>query len=186
MRFGDSPHQFRFRRKGTSASRTTSPYEPSQYLLEESRKSWDHVVSDKIVYAFDPPEVTGDIRSHVAESYIKGDLWIEFHLSFERLGNRYAVILEASDGKKIHGSPREMELSATPMNGNPSMFVDIAHQVELPEKVLLDNGVMPSVMWLKQSMMRTASAGTPLVYCLNRSSILRSHVEKIGNCVPCG
>jgi len=126
------------------------PYEPSYYLLEEARKSWNHIISDKVVYAFDPGEVAGNTSSTVTEDYIKGDSWIELHLIFEGNRNRYAVILEAGDGKNGRGSLGEMKLCAIPTNGNSSMLIDIAHQVESPEKVLLNSGCIRSTMRLKR------------------------------------
>ena len=70
-------------------------YEPSYCLLEEARKSWDHTISNKVVYSLDPIEVTTNPLAHVAKDYVDGNVWIECHLSFEAQWHaHYVVILE--------------------------------------------------------------------------------------------
>src|ERR1700722_1656751 len=69
----------------------------SYALREEARKSWDHAVSDKIVYLLNPREVARQIKSRVgrkiAKNYLNGDAWIEAHLTFKRDGNAEHLLL---------------------------------------------------------------------------------------------
>ena len=52
------------------------PYTPSYLLLEEARKSWDHVVCNEIVHLLQVPEQTSDTLVGVAKDYVDGNLWI--------------------------------------------------------------------------------------------------------------
>ena len=48
-------------------------------LLEESRKSWDYLISNKIVYLAEPRDGKwlGRKEGHI-KNYIEGCLWFEF------------------------------------------------------------------------------------------------------------
>ena len=112
-------------------------YEPSYYLLEEARKSWNYAISDKSVYVRDPIEVARDSVADVAKDYIKGNLWIECHLTFElqRDAHHLLVVIEFDRSHKIVRHQRKVKSHHVTMNRNPSVFVDIAQPVKPPEQV---------------------------------------------------
>ena len=74
---------------------------------EEARKSWDHVLSDKVVYRRDAIEVTGDPVAHITESYVKGNYWIECHLIFEIQRASYHMLVVIEDQESSQ-SAREL------------------------------------------------------------------------------
>src|ERR1700687_3625273 len=114
------------------------PYEPSYYLLEESRKSWDHIVSDEIVYALDSSEITIDARAEVSKHYLEGSVWIEVHLTFEAHGDaHYIVILmfdERASGKREHID----KFGNVSVDRDSPVLIDVAKQIQPPKKVTLD------------------------------------------------
>lgn len=68
-------------------------------LREEARKSWDHVVSDEIVYF--PEAITRNLElPHTfAEKYIGGSGWFEMHFTTQKEGRgemHFNVILEVA------------------------------------------------------------------------------------------
>jgi hypothetical protein len=131
--------------------RTDSPYDPSYLLLEEARKSWDYAVNDKFVYAFDPREVTLNTHNGIAKRYLKGNVWIECHLTFE--GERdaqfahFACIVKSQEGLQGLWENKENLIA---MHGNPPVFVDDAQEMKTPEQVSLDGRVITSVVRLKR------------------------------------
>ncbi|HEV2399630.1 MAG TPA: hypothetical protein VGS27_21980 [Candidatus Sulfotelmatobacter sp.] len=127
-------------------------YDPSYRLLEESRKTWDHFISDKVVYSFDSLEVALNSEMGIAKDYLKGHLWIELHMTFQfglvAEGNvHYAVILEVY---KTSEASRQRKIHLDTVRGNPHVLVDDAHLVETPQGVASDSFDIPSVVRLKQ------------------------------------
>jgi hypothetical protein len=116
-------------------------YASSYYLLEEARKTWEHAVSDKVVYVLQSGEIALDPLPGVAKSYIEGSNWIESHLTFESEGNTYhACLLIAVN--EVHKFPRkigEVEVRNSAISGNPSMLVNITEEVEPPEEMALQS-----------------------------------------------
>ena len=115
-------------------SSALSDCHPSYFLWEEARKSWDHFISNEIVYAFDPSEVANDTLGSIAKRYIEGNVWIEVHLTLESSGDHYAIILEADMSSSGAVEFREGKLGHAAVNGNSSMLVEVAHFVKQPEE----------------------------------------------------
>jgi len=113
------------------------PYEDWFYLYEEALESWDYVVSDKLVYRSDPLKITGDSLSRIPEKYIKGNVWIECHLTFEIDGHADHVLLFIShDGaKERFGRMGKIKPEHITTNGNSPMFVDVTKFVETPKQM---------------------------------------------------
>ena len=94
------------------------PYEPSYYLLEESRKSWDHVVSDKLVYFLKPRKVASDSLTQIAKHYLEGRFWIESHLTL-RGYQEYSLRFDDASVKEQIETPKKVTLNGC---GIPSMI----------------------------------------------------------------
>jgi len=125
-------------------------YEPSYRLLEESRKSWNHFISDKVVYSVDPLKVALNSKVGVAKDYLSGRVWVEAHMTFdggfEAKGNvHYAVILEACD---LKDALRPRKVNGRAVHRNAPVFVDVAHLVKTPEEMALHG--IPSYVRLKR------------------------------------
>ena len=107
------------------------PYEPFYCLLEEARESWNHALSDKIVYLRDPIKVAGNAVTHIAKNYIKGNIWIECHLTFEIQRTAYHVLVVIEAQKSLRGAryfgKAKIELVA--MNRNSPVLVDVAQAI---------------------------------------------------------
>src|SRR5260370_31751836 len=84
--------------------------DPSYHLLEESRKLWEHAVSDAVVYSLDPVEVAGDSGAKITEYYINGRFWIECHVSLIRQANleHLLILIDSYRETSRRGRPRPM------------------------------------------------------------------------------
>jgi hypothetical protein len=126
-------------------------YEPSYYLLEESRKSWDHVASDKLVYFLKPRKVACDSLTQIAKNYLEGRFWIESHLTFRGpRDTHYVSTYEFDMRSKGSRQMREAKIALISVDGNSSVLVDIAEQIETPKKMTLNGCGIPSVIRLKR------------------------------------
>jgi hypothetical protein len=110
-----------------------SPYE----LLKESRESWNHAVSDELVNFRNTIQVSRNVLGKVPKDYVKGNIWIEAHLTFHIQRDAYHL-LALIEFEKSGAALREIrklknELGA--MDRNPSMLVDVAQTVETPEQM---------------------------------------------------
>jgi len=48
----------------------------------KKRKSWHHIVSDEPVHGFQIVEVARYLPIKISKDYLKGNLWVESHLTF--------------------------------------------------------------------------------------------------------
>lgn len=65
-------------------------------MLKEARKTWDYVITDKLVYGIqDSDVIVGGRRSGYVESYLKGHIWIEacFRVADGNARGRYYIYL---------------------------------------------------------------------------------------------
>lgn len=157
-------------------------YDPSYLLLKEPRESWQHIVSDKVVYSLNSREVQGKSLAKVAEDYLKLNLWIECHLTLEACGQTRHVVLaiEFDELASRYWQIGKHENALASVDRDSPVLVNIAHQVELPEQMASEGTGIPSVVRLERFDDRRCPAGTPLVY---RSNLLGFGVSKIGNWV---
>ena len=132
-------------------------------LLEEARKSWNHIVCDKIVYSIDPVNVALDTGTHVAKDYLVGNNWIECHLTFEAKGHsHYVALLKFDKGRDTCRDVRKSESDSTTVNRNPSVLINVTDSVQLPEKTAPDRGGIRSVAWLKRLDNGPCISGDPV------------------------
>lgn len=112
-------------------------YEPSYYLREEARKSWNHFVSDEIVYVLDSAKIAENLIGNIAEKYIKRRLWIECHLTFEvqRSAHHVLVLIEVEKVDRGPWKLRKSKIDRTAVNRNSSMFVNITKTIQAPEEM---------------------------------------------------
>lgn len=127
-------------------------YDLPYRLLEESRKLWDHAVSDKLVYDLNPFQVTLNSPIGIAKDYLQGHVWIEVHMTFqdslEGEGDcHYAATIEACS---FHDVPRQFEVDNSTVHRDSHVLVDVAHLVEAPKKMALDGRGIPSTVRLKR------------------------------------
>jgi hypothetical protein len=130
-----------------------SVFDPSYRLLKEAQKSWEHIISDEVVYSLQSDNVARNSFMGIAKNYIEGYAWIEAHITFEVDGrtNHACVIVEFAEGdeflRKV-GKPKTRDVF---IDGNPPMLINVAEQVESPEKVALDGCLgIRSRVWLKR------------------------------------
>jgi hypothetical protein len=109
-------------------------------LREEARKSWDHCVSDEIIYF---PEANGrnlEVSHPFAEKYLKGKLWFEAHITAHVLNQgqmHFQVIIEVVNKMLPFGRrTRHLHSENGAISGNRTMFVHPPEFVQLPEDVL--------------------------------------------------
>src|ERR1017187_7286673 len=127
------------------------PYTPSYLLLEEARKSWDHVVCNEIVHLLQVPEQTSDTLVGIAKDYVDGNLWIECHVTFEEKGNTYHffVVIEHDKEEILPREIMEVEIDHRRVRGDSPVLVDVAQGIESPKQVASDCCGVPSVVRLK-------------------------------------
>lgn len=119
-------------------------YDPSVYLLNAARKSWQHIVSDEVVYLLNPVKVDGDPSISLSENYARGTSWCE---ALIRSGANYlAAIFSRCD---VIGVNLVNDRSHRP-DGDSPVLVDPVHLMKLPQKVSSDWYPCRSVVWLKR------------------------------------
>jgi len=141
-------------------SQDLEAYTPPYRLLEEARKSWDHTISDEIVYGLDSGKVALDSPISIAKDYLEGNIWIECHMTFngrfQGEGDiHYAAILKACE---TDDALRQGELKNRTVHRDSHVFVNVAHLIETPEEMAFR---FPSVIWLKRFDNRQCLCGYP-------------------------
>ncbi len=149
-----------------------SVYTSSYRLLEESRKSWQYIFSDRLVYLFNSVEVALQARGAISKDYLEGNCWIEGHLVFEFDGRAYHMLLivELQNGQHIPRN-RPLEIANHSVHGDSSMLVKIREFTELPEVMASNGNGIPSVIWLKVFDDCGGFAGNPSDLLLENSII---------------
>jgi hypothetical protein len=69
-------------------------------LREEARESWDHVISDKIIYLSEPVHGESEIPHEISKKYLQSEVWFEVHITCVKGNNRemhFDAILEMAD-----------------------------------------------------------------------------------------
>lgn len=130
---------------------------------EEARKSWDHVVSDKIVYAAQSLETNLEFGRfadsvHWLSKYHLGNIYIELKIFLFPEGNHYLnSILEIPPPGLRDSVDSDMEGGVT--HGDDAMLVDIAELIQLPKGMILKR--CPTAIWLKKPDFLNGSSGHP-------------------------
>lgn len=123
-------------------------------LREEAHKSWQHSVSDKLVYLPESVPVLNEaigIDGGIAlpEIYRNRNAWIEFQ--FVLVGDRdayYVAIIEAFNRDELSRGLGKMNNDFSAIGGNSPMLVEVAHSVESPQLMGLIG--CTSLIWLKR------------------------------------
>jgi hypothetical protein len=106
-------------------------------LREEARKTWDHVISDKVVYRSEVIYGERELSHVLAEKYLQGDVWIEIHWTLIKPDQRevhFNCICEVAQ-VPLPSFKREMKIERTGINGDSPVFVHVPKLVELPERM---------------------------------------------------
>jgi hypothetical protein len=127
-----------------------SMYDRPFRLFEESRKSWNYLVSDKVVYFLESFRFTLNSPEGIAKDYLQRNIWIECHVTFQfRLQTQreahYIVILEACEP---HNTGRKLKRDSRTVDRDSHMVIDVAEFIETPKKVALRG--FPTVVRLKR------------------------------------
>lgn len=134
-------------------------------LREEAQKSWQHSLSDEIVYfpeslsILNQDQALGvDGRIALPEIYRNGDAWIElqFVLVNDRNAN-YVALVERFNGDKFSNALGKVSEDFASVSGNPPVLVEITHSVEPPERMRFVG--FPSVVRLKRFDLRNGLVG---------------------------
>ena len=125
------------------------PYEPYYYLREEAVKSWDYTISDKLVYLQEAFKVTGNSLGKIAKDYLRGNIWIECHITLQihRATCHVVICIEDQMAAERMGHLPKMKRGHLTVDGNSPMFVDVAKPVKPPEQM---RRWVRSVVWLKR------------------------------------
>jgi len=119
-------------------------------LREEARKSWDHVVSDKVIYLGETRDLNLELPSF-AEQYLNGDLWFELHLTcICQRESHVSMIWEIVSGATlpVPRTDTKIDTNVVAGAGRTSMLVERPELVQLPERVILES--IPSEIRLKR------------------------------------
>jgi hypothetical protein len=106
-------------------------------LRKEARESWDHTLSDKVIYLSESSH--GDLElSHVlAKKYLDGDFWFEIHWTFVERGYgemHFNCICEVAQ-VSLPALKREVEVKRVGIARNRPVFVHAPELIKLPEGV---------------------------------------------------
>jgi len=129
-------------------------------LREEAVKSWEHFISDKIVYAYQVSESLSDARSMVSsEGYLNGRFWIE--MNFVLKGERHSIYnaITSCLANHIEGiiDPCEHGSHCGSVGGDSPVLVEVTYLVDPPQGVALKG--VPSMVWLKRLNFMEGSLG---------------------------
>ncbi len=118
-------------------------------LREEARKSWDHFVSNKVVYLSE--SVEGNLERTVAEKYLDRDAWFEIHATChgESQGEHHLqMVIEKIIGRRsdklLPSVESKSDTQRVRTKRDRSMFVQGPEFIQLPEGII-QKGI-PSVM----------------------------------------
>lgn len=124
-------------------------YDFSYRLREESRESWDHIISDKFIYAIDSRPIDFNSLVGVAKDYINRDIWVELHFVLHAQGKiHYSVVVEYDEVSR--NAAGETKINGVAVDRNPTMLVDIAQFIELPKEIVFYACAIPSAVRLKR------------------------------------
>jgi hypothetical protein len=130
-----------------------SRYTPCYGMLKEAEKTWQHFVSDKLVYLLQSDKIALDSLMGIAKDYIEGNAWIEAHVTFEVNGrtNHACVIVVSAKGDEFLRKVGKPKAGDVLIDRNPSVFINVAERVEPPQEIVFDGefGIRSDV-WLKR------------------------------------
>lgn len=133
------------------SQRDLSAYAQEYRLRQEAHESWQHTVTDEIVYLCDFGGADNDSSRDISEVYLKGDVWVE--VEFILVGQRdtkYSVIIESLkvDAKRTDTGGK-IKLDVGAVGWNSPMLVEVAHSVQPPQEMRFFG--CSSTCWLKVS-----------------------------------
>jgi hypothetical protein len=109
-------------------------------LREEARKSWDYVISDKIIYLSQAPDFNLECP-RFTEKYFSRDLWFEVHFTCPCITEReshFQMIWEMANISTECAPVGSAEISGNIVvgAGRAPMFVERPEFIQLPEGVI--------------------------------------------------
>lgn len=120
-------------------------------LREEARKSWDHIISDKVVYLSE----TGkrNLERCISEKYLDGDAWFEVHATCHSQSERefhFEIVTEFAGGsnESVPVINCESDFKRVGTDGNRAMFVHRPEFIQLPQGIIAEG--IPSEIRLKR------------------------------------
>ena len=109
-------------------------------LREEARKSWDHVVSDEIVYFSEANTRNLELPHTFAEKYIGGSGWFEMHFTTQKEGQgemHFNAILEVAGIGLPHLKGRgEGHVEHVAIHRDSPVLIHRPEFIQLPEGVV--------------------------------------------------
>jgi hypothetical protein len=123
-------------------------------LLSEASKSWEYVVSDKMVHVFNPAERNPSSPA-LAEDYYRGECWFEVLIGTST--DYFVAIVRAFDDHGFQFTHSFRNAKNTPRNtrehganGNSAVLVDSVQFMKLPQKAVGCWRPCRSIIWLKR------------------------------------
>lgn len=103
-------------------------------LLEEALESWEHVITNKLVYLDQFLIGNNDPFVRISELNSNLDRWIEVKLTLcgER-ESQYAIIMRPARKGRHIGWRQNKQLGYGRLERNPSMFIDIPEPMQPPQ-----------------------------------------------------
>jgi hypothetical protein len=109
-------------------------------LREEARKSWDHVVSDEIVYSVEAVARNLQLPHTFAEKYIDGSGWFEMHFTTQEEGQgemHFNAILEVADvGFPHFKGRRKADPEIVAIHRNSPVLIHRPEFIQLPKGIV--------------------------------------------------
>ncbi len=127
-----------------------SMYASDYRLREEAHKSWQHAVTEELVYIADVGGSQDHPSCFISEVYLEGHVWIEVQFAFVGQRNsHYSAIIESLESHRSGVSNGKMKQNFGTIGGDSPMLVEVTHCVQPPQMVRF-NGCS-SICWLKVS-----------------------------------
>ena len=114
-------------------------------LLEKARESWDHFLTDELVYAVEPIKVDRDFKGGYVERYVRSHFQVELAFAYGIDGYLVAIIEAASSDDPRHVAELDHHLAKA--RDDFAVLVDSVDLVEPPE--MLYERPIASVVRLK-------------------------------------
>lgn len=121
-------------------------------LREEAHKSWDHFLSNEVIYLAHSLERDFEVIS-LSEQYLDGHLWLELHFTIpdERQRELHFIVIcekvESSGRETLPIGETKPVLNTIRQGGNGPVFIQVPQFVQLPKGVIAKG--CPSVVRLK-------------------------------------
>jgi hypothetical protein len=119
-------------------------------LREKARESWDHVVSDKLIYFSEPTHSDLEPPHVLAKDWLDGNIWFEIHWTMIEINQREMHFLCVCERASVSLPTLEPEVNTelVSVDRNRPMFVHVPELIKLPEGITTKG--VPSAIRLKR------------------------------------